>query len=120
MTSEKTNSRDLQRVTDVDHDCHAKARRRRNEVRGASKERGRVSPSTEAERLFERNVRLVTRNSYGHHYRRVVPLLLEALEFKSNNDRHRPVMRALELLKKHRERIPSDEDVPLEGVVQDD
>ncbi len=79
---------------------------------------------TKAEGSFECNVQLVTRNSYGHHYRRVVPLLLEALEFKSNNDRHRSVMRALELLKKHRERksptFPSDEDVPLEGIVQDD
>jgi hypothetical protein len=79
---------------------------------------------SEAEGSFEQNVRLVTRNSYGHHYRRIVPLLLEALEFKSNNDRHRPVMQALELLKKHRERksptFPADETVPLDGVVQDD
>jgi TnpA family transposase len=78
----------------------------------------------EAEGSFEQNVRLVTRNSYGHHYRRIVPLLLEALEFKSNNERHRPVMQALELLKKHRERksptFPADETVPLDGVVQDD
>ena len=79
---------------------------------------------SEAEGSFEQNVRLVTRNSYGHHYRRIVPMLLEALEFKSNNEHHRPVMQALELLKKHRERksptFPADEVIPLQGVVQDD
>ena len=79
---------------------------------------------TEAEGSFERNVRLVTRGSYSHHYRRVVPLLLEALEFKCNNERHRPIMKALELLKKHRDRksptFPANETVPLEGVVEDD
>ena len=53
---------------------------------------------SEVEGNFDKTVRLVTRNSYGYHYRRIVPLLLEALEFKCNNERHRPVMQALELL----------------------
>jgi len=37
-------------------------------------------------------LRTVIRNSYQGHYRRMVPKLLAALEFRSNNDRHRPVM----------------------------
>jgi hypothetical protein len=42
-------------------------------------------------------LRTVIRNSYQGHYRRMVPTLLAALEFRSNNDRHRPVMDALDL-----------------------
>ena len=79
---------------------------------------------SELEGGYEQQVRLVTRNSYGHHYRRIIPLLLEALNFRCNNERHRPVMKALELLEKHRDRtsptFPSQEQVPLEGVVKDD
>jgi Transposase. len=41
-------------------------------------------------------LRTVIRNSYQGHYRRIVPTLLAALEFRSNNDRHRPVMDALD------------------------
>jgi hypothetical protein len=75
----------------------------------------------EAEGSYDRQVRLVTRNSYGRHYRRVVPLLLEALEFHCNNDLHRPTMRALELLAKYRGHksvtFPIKEDVPLRAIV---
>jgi hypothetical protein len=41
----------------------------------------------------DRQVKFVTRASYSHHYRRIVPALLKALSFQSNNDRHRPVTR---------------------------
>jgi len=34
-----------------------------------------------------------------HHYRRMVPQILDTLEFRSNNDIHRPVISALELQK---------------------
>lgn len=78
----------------------------------------------EADKGYDRQVRLVTRNSYGHHYRRAVRSLLEALEFQCNNDAHRPIMQALELLEKYRDRkiqsFPVKEDVPLGGVVRDD
>jgi TnpA family transposase len=67
-------------------------------------------------------LRTVIRNSYQGHYRRMVPKLLAALEFRSNNDRHRPVMEALELVKRFADTkvhtIPPDEDVPLDGVVR--
>lgn len=78
----------------------------------------------EAEGSYDRQVRLVTRNSYGHHYRRAISLLLDALTFRCNNERHRPIMRALELLAKYRDRrignFPLSESVPLGGVVKDD
>src|SRR5262245_20512808 len=57
----------------------------------------------EAEREYDTRVRLVTRASYGYHYRRVVPALLDVLHFHCNNGVHRPIMRALELLERHRD-----------------
>lgn len=67
-------------------------------------------------------LRTVIRNSYQGHYRRMVPTLLAALEFCSNNDRHRPVMDALDLVKRFAgtkvHAFPVDEDVPLDGVVR--
>jgi hypothetical protein len=49
---------------------------------------------------YRTTLRTVIRNSYAGHYRRMVPKLLAALEFRSNNERHRPVMQALELVKR--------------------
>lgn len=67
-------------------------------------------------------LRTVIRNSYQGHYRRMVPKLLAALEFRSNNDRHRPVMQTLELVKRFADTkvhtFPPDEEVPLDGVVR--
>ncbi|CAA9891728.1 transposase (fragment) [Candidatus Methylobacter favarea] len=67
-------------------------------------------------------LRTVIRNSYKGHYRRMVPTLLGALEFRSNNDLHRPVMDALELVKRFSDTkahtFPADKNVPLDGVVR--
>jgi TnpA family transposase len=67
-------------------------------------------------------LRTVIRNSYRGHYRRMVPTLLEALEFRSNNERHQPVMEALDLVKRFAttkvHTFPADESVPLDGVVR--
>jgi TnpA family transposase len=71
---------------------------------------------------YRTTLRTVIRNSYAGHYRRMVPKLLAALEFRSNNERHRPVMQALELVKRFADTklraFPVDEDVPLDGVVR--
>ncbi|MCC6444123.1 MAG: Tn3 family transposase [Armatimonadetes bacterium] len=58
----------------------------------------------EASANYDRQVQQSLRNSYSHHYRRMVPHILEALSFHSNNALHRPVLEALELLKQHIER----------------
>ena len=67
-------------------------------------------------------LRTVIRNSYRGHYRRRVPTLLAALEFRSNNDRHRPVMDALDLVKgfsgTKAHTFPADEEVPLDSAVR--
>jgi TnpA family transposase len=71
---------------------------------------------------YRTTLRTVIRNSYRGHYRRMVPKLLVALEFRSNNERHRPVMLALDLVKRFADTrlrtFPADEKVPLNGVVR--
>ena len=78
----------------------------------------------EAAEKHEHQVKWVARASYSHHYRRIVPALLDVLAFQCNNDLHRPVMDALALLDKYRDRktpvFPVSEKVPLDGVVSDD
>jgi TnpA family transposase len=67
-------------------------------------------------------LRTVIRNAYRGHYRRMLPKLLDTLEFRSNNERHRPVMQALDLVKRFADSkvrtYPADEVVPLDGVVR--
>lgn len=73
---------------------------------------------------YTQQVYTVMRASYSAHYRRIVPLILGALEFRSNNDVHRPVIEALALLVRYAA-APSTqpfftlgEAVPLTGVVR--
>jgi Tn3 transposase DDE domain/Domain of unknown function (DUF4158) len=71
---------------------------------------------------YRRKVTVLMRNSYRSHYRRMLPKLLATLEFRSNNDRHRPVIAALEIIKRYVDRkvrmYPDDDEVPLDGVVK--
>lgn len=64
------------------------------------------------------------RGSYCHHCRRLVPPLLDALTFRSNNDQHQPVIEALALLQQYadsKRRFYGPEDrVPLAGGVPPD
>jgi len=73
---------------------------------------------------FTEEVRLVMRSSYGRHYRRMLPALLRALAFHSNNATYQPVVEAVELLDRYacsRKRyFAEEEDVPLSGVVPPD
>jgi hypothetical protein len=48
---------------------------------------------------FRKQVHLIMRASYSHHYRRMVPELLDMLDFRSNNDLYKPVIRAIQLVK---------------------
>ena len=74
--------------------------------------------------LYRSRVQLKIRDSYRTHYRRMLAPLLDTLTFCSNNERHRPVMDALELLERYLDRrhqyYPSHETVPIEGVVPND
>ena len=71
---------------------------------------------------YQQRVHTVVRNSFANHYRRMMTQLLEVLEFRSNNEIHRPVIKALELLKKYAHSkaryYDSTEDIPIDGVLK--
>jgi TnpA family transposase len=90
-----------------------------------------VGPSTLAELVGEgrasesalrARTRVRLRASYSSYYRRVIPDLLEALEFRSSNTRHAPVIDALVLMRSYAHRssvryYAADDAVPLDGIV---
>jgi len=71
---------------------------------------------------YRTTLRATIRSSYRGHYRRAVLDLLAALDFRSNNDVHRPVIQALDLIRRYAEtrlrHYPVEEDVPLDGIVR--
>ena len=44
---------------------------------------------------------MVLRSSYSSFYRRMLPALLNTITFRSNNTAYRPVLDAIELLKRY-------------------
>lgn len=68
-----------------------------------------------------RRVHRILKASYGGHYRRMLPKILDVLEFRSNNASHRPVLEALAWLARLRDDkrrvIRLDEGVPIDGVI---
>ncbi|MEU5660000.1 hypothetical protein ABZ802_30920 [Streptomyces sp. NPDC047737] len=76
------------------------------------------------EARYKARVRTVLRSSYSAHWRRMLSPLLKALELKCNNTAYRPVMDAIDLLKRYLEQplmegalFDPAETVPLDGVV---
>ena len=71
---------------------------------------------------YRTTLRTVIRNSYKGHYRRMVPEILQRLEFCSNNERHRPIIQALDLLKRYADSklqtFPVEEVVPIDDIVR--
>lgn len=71
---------------------------------------------------FHQTLHTVMRASYSNHYRRMLPQILDALEFRSNNNAHRPATEALDLRKRHRESDQQyfnvDDQFPIEGVIR--
>jgi hypothetical protein len=76
-----------------------------------------------SESAFRARVRTVLRSSYSSHYRRLLPPLLAALDVRSNNTTHRPVVDALAMLRRYTTRsgavrfYHAEDVVPLDGVV---
>ncbi len=71
--------------------------------------------------IYRRRVHTVLRTSYSHHYRRMVPDLMDILEFRTNNDLYRPIVGALQLVKDYvrspRQYYPEEELIPLKDIV---
>ncbi len=70
---------------------------------------------------YEQKVQNIMRGSYSHHYRRMVPLILKTLTFSSTSTAPKPLLAALELIRKYADKnqshYPETEDVPLDGIV---
>jgi TnpA family transposase len=68
-----------------------------------------------------RRVYTAVRASYGSYYRRMMPKLLAALEFRSNNGAHRPLLDALHAIRRAegdgRQYFQADE-IAIEGVIR--
>lgn len=76
---------------------------------------------------WRQHQRRVFKASYTNHYRRGIIALVTALQFRSNNTAHRPVLDALELICRYARKttnstiyFPANEKVPIEGVVPAD
>jgi TnpA family transposase len=71
---------------------------------------------------FRRQVQSRMRESYRLHYRRLLPPLLDALEFKTNAEEDKPLLEALALIKRYLgmggQHYPPGEKVPLAGAVR--
>ncbi|TGV18160.1 Tn3 family transposase, partial [Mesorhizobium sp. M4B.F.Ca.ET.143.01.1.1] len=73
-----------------------------------------------AKGTLERRIYQVMRGSYAGHYRRILPKLLSVLEFRSNNAVPRPVLGALDWIRRAFEsgcRVVPRNGVPIEGVI---
>jgi len=57
-----------------------------------------VKELKKSENTFKGKVFSVIKGSYSRHYRKMMPKILEMLDFRSNNDVHRPVIEALEVV----------------------
>jgi TnpA family transposase len=70
---------------------------------------------------YRKQVQNVMRNSWRSHYRRLLPRMLDTLEFRSSDEVHKPIIDALELLKKYANSkaraYPLEEKVPVDGIV---
>ena len=70
---------------------------------------------------YRRHVYTILRASYSGHYRRMLPLLLDALDFRANTATHRPIIQALAFIKANRDsrkqHLTVDGTVPIEGVI---
>ncbi|GHO98742.1 hypothetical protein KSF_087900 [Reticulibacter mediterranei] len=71
--------------------------------------------------VYRQKVQEVMRSSYRHHYRQILPALLEVLDFHSNNTAYQPVVEALAVVREYvSSRVawyPLEVSPPLEGVV---
>jgi TnpA family transposase len=69
-------------------------------------------------------VRTSLQRSYRFHYRRMLPELLNVLEFRCTNAKHQPVIQALEIIRSNFKRkgcsYPHGVEIPLKGVVSAD
>lgn len=73
---------------------------------------------------FQTQVRKSVLRSYGSHYRKMLPLLLGMLEFRTNRPAYKPLIEGIALMKRHLNdkgvNYPAGEAVPTEGILNDE
>jgi TnpA family transposase len=93
-------------------------------VVGVETLRNLVTEGAATGHFYRDKVQRVMQGSYSHHYRRIVPALLDVLAFQSNNDQHQPVIQALDVLRQYasskQRYYGAEAEVPLDGVVPPD
>lgn len=65
-------------------------------------------------------IRELIRSYYSHSYRPMLPLILDALELRSNNTMYRPLIEAIDLILRHRtsrQQYFGLDEAPIEGIV---
>jgi TnpA family transposase len=70
---------------------------------------------------YQQRIHTVIRSSYASHYRRMLPKLLDILDFRSNNAVYRPLLDAIELIKRGNENAQQHfplSAVTVEGVIR--
>ena len=83
-------------------------------IAGAAKLRA-VIDEHRAKGTLDARIQQTMRNSYASHYRRMLPPLLQALRFRSNNAMWHPILSALDLIIRFAEagrRVVSENDIP--------
>jgi uncharacterized protein (DUF4415 family) len=71
---------------------------------------------------YQEKIHTVIRSSYSSHYRRMIPEILDILEFRSNNDVHRPVINALSVIERYAKTgqhyFSLTDETPIEGIIR--
>ena len=71
---------------------------------------------------YNKKVYIIMRSSYASHYRRMVPEILNILEFRSNNNIHQPIIEALNIIKKYyninTHFFEEKEYIPISGIIK--
>lgn len=97
-------------------------------VAGESTLKALAAEAAANEARYRARVRTVLRSSYSNHWRRMLSPLLNALELECNNTAYRPVMDAIDLLKRYLDQpiakegafFDEAEKIPLGGVVREE
>ena len=87
-------------------------------IAGATKLRA-VIDEHRAKGTLDSRIQQTMRNSYASHYRRMLPPLLKALRFRSNNTMWHPILTALDMIVQFAEtgrRVVAEGDIP-DGII---
>ncbi|MEQ8882631.1 MAG: Tn3 family transposase [Fulvivirga sp.] len=81
-----------------------------------------VKELKKSDTAFKGRVFTMIKGSYSRHYRKMLPEILKILEFKSNNDIHKPVIEALEVVWQFIDSkvkyLELDGTVPVDGIIK--